>query len=98
MLSQHNKKFAKLSKHTRSRIMCMQIAKWLLIVALLHIVCTVCNVHISTSPIHPNKPLSLLFTSHCLHCIQPVHAGHLAKVIEFILAEEKRVARERRQG
>ena len=77
--------------------MCMQIAKWPLIVALLHIVC-VCNVHISMRPIHANKPLSLLFTSHCLHCIQPVHAGHLAKVIEFILAEEKRVASERRQG
>ena len=70
MFSLHNEKFAKLSKHTRSRIMCMQIAKWPLIVALLHIVC-VCNVHISTCPIHPNKPLSLLFTSHCL----PLHTA-----------------------
>ena len=72
MFSQLNKKFEKLSKHTHSRIMCMQIAKWPLIVAMLHIVC-VCNALCisSTCPIRPNKPLSLLFTSHCL----PLHTA-----------------------
>ena len=52
----------------------MQIAKCPLIVALLHIECTCANVQYAyihlPHPIHPNKPLPLLFTSHCL----PAHS------------------------